>query len=238
MSGNPAPLVILTRPAAQSRDYGRELRRLFGARIRIVKAPLLRIEPTARSVDLSGVGRLLFTSGNGVRVFCDLSARRDIPALCVGDRTADLARASGMTAISAAGGAGDLVKLAGFATAGPDAACLHVRGEHSTGDIIGALRRAGLDARAAIVYRQAACELSTAATDALVSENRVILPLFSPRTAKVMTARTTGMAIQRTTAVCISSNVARALGAHGFQDVKIAKRPDAGSVSDEIEDLI
>ena len=238
MSGNPAPIVILTRPTAQSHAYGGELHRLFGDRIRVVHAPLMRIEPTTHTIDLTGVARILFTSGNAIRLFCDISETRDIPVLCVGDKTASVARAAGMAAESASGNASDLVALARAEMKQNDGDILHVRGEHAAGDVTAALNKAGLRARAKVIYRQVACDLPPDAINALKGDKRVILPVFSARTAKILVTQISDIELQGTTAVAISPNVAKALGACGFDDVKTAQDPDAFSVSTAIKDLL
>lgn len=66
-------------------------------------APVLAVE----TLDV-GLGQpfdaVIFTSRNGVMAFSGLSPRRDAPAWCVGDATADAARASGFDAIVSAEG--------------------------------------------------------------------------------------------------------------------------------------
>ncbi len=58
--------------------------------------PLLEVRPlTAEPLDLTGVGALAFTSNNGVRAFCALSAERQIRVFAVGAATAKAAWAAG-----------------------------------------------------------------------------------------------------------------------------------------------
>lgn len=65
------------------------------------------------------VTALAFTSIHGVQGFARLSARRDLPAYCVGARTAALARRMGFVAQSANGDAAALSALLAAHTSGP-----------------------------------------------------------------------------------------------------------------------
>jgi uroporphyrinogen-III synthase len=59
---------------------------------------------------------------------------------------------------------------------------LHVRGEHSRGDIAG---RLGEQIGEVVAYRQVSVPLSEKAREKLAGKHEVILPLFSPRTAQL-----------------------------------------------------
>ena len=103
--------VLLTRPERDSREIAAEL---AAHGVASVIWPLTRIERVARRVSLPDEAEaLLFTSGNGVRAFAEACARRDLPALCVGARTAALAREAGFVDVrSAEGDATALTRLA------------------------------------------------------------------------------------------------------------------------------
>lgn len=66
-------------------------------------APLLAVQPIDANLNLP-YDALIFTSRNGISAFASLSERRDLPAWCVGDATADAAKSHGFTQVISAGG--------------------------------------------------------------------------------------------------------------------------------------
>lgn len=63
---------------------------------------------------------------------------------------------------------------------------MHLHGEHTRGDVAARLRAAGLAVEARMVYRQVELPLSDTAHALLQGEAPVILPLFSPRSARLL----------------------------------------------------
>jgi uroporphyrinogen-III synthase len=77
-----------------------------------VVAPVLEVVPLP--ADFNGIrfDAVIFTGGNALDAFCRLSDRRDVTAWCVGDTTAEAARAQGFqTVMNAEGDAEALFKL-------------------------------------------------------------------------------------------------------------------------------
>jgi len=108
--------VTRTEPGAQ-----RTASRLRALGHDAIVAPVLayRAIPGA-ALDLTDAQALAFTSRNAVRIFADLSERRDLKAFVVGQGTADAAQALGFVdVLSADGDATDLVGL--IAQTGPGA---------------------------------------------------------------------------------------------------------------------
>ena len=62
----------------------------------------------------------------------------------------------------------------------------HIRGAHTVGQVADTLRAEGFACADLVAYDQVAVPLSEQARDALAGETPVILPLFSPRTAKLI----------------------------------------------------
>ncbi len=233
MAGNPGIHILLTRPRAHSTAFGDQLRHRFGTRIHVVLAPLLQITPISTALDLQDVAMLLFTSVNGVTGFAALCDRRDIPCLCVGQKTADVARAVGLTAVSAGGSANELLQLA-LAQTEPDGAFLYLRGRHAARDLVGDLVAAGLRARAAVVYDQQALPLTNAARALLDGKARVLLPLMSPRSAGLFASAAAGLDLGNTVAIAISEGAAKPLQGLGLAAIRVASRPTAAAVTQEI----
>lgn len=127
--------------------------RLAGLGYHPIIEPLFAIEPVP--VALPGFDALAFTSANGVRAFCRLSALRDAPVYCVGARTAEAAREAGFSNVmSADGDVGALVDLIAARLA-PGARLLHSGNEESRGDLAGELRARGHAAAFAATFRAA-----------------------------------------------------------------------------------
>jgi uroporphyrinogen-III synthase len=227
------PSLILTRPRPQAERFADDVRARFGARFDIVIAPVIEIVPVEATPDTSRYAALLFTSENGVRSFAARWGARDLPAYCVGARTAAAARAAGFAARSAGGDAAALARLV-VAELPAGARVLHLRGRHAAGDLAGRLRAAGIAADEAVIYDQAARAPSAEALAALGSDAPVLVPLFSPRSARLLAAALDGRARPAAGAValCLSPAVAAALPAGLFADQRIAASPDAGAMLD------
>jgi uroporphyrinogen-III synthase len=143
------PRIAITRALPDAERSAARLREL-GAKP--IVAPLLEIVPRAYSADMSGAQALLFTSANGVRAAQALRESA-LPVLAVGDATARTAIEAGFANVRSA--KGDVAALAAMAAATLDpkaGALVHVSGADVAGDLVGALRRAGFDARRVVVY--------------------------------------------------------------------------------------
>lgn len=166
-----APICLLTRPEAQSRAFAAEL---LG--IEVVIAPILRIAPVAFDPARAGEAPgFVFTSANAVSF---AGAARGRPALCVGAQTADAARAAGFAVVEGPGDAEGLLPL----LAGRED-WLHLHGRY----LARSLPVAGI-----AVYDQIAQPLNAAARAAIMGMQPLILPLFSPRSAMLLSQQTIG----------------------------------------------
>ncbi|RVT83426.1 hypothetical protein DXV76_14410 [Rhodobacteraceae bacterium CCMM004] len=178
----PRPLVLLTRPAAQSERFAEALRARIGGAADIVVAPVMKIvfRPAPPVPERA---TLVFTSENGVAAMPD-DALAGRALWAVGPRTAAALRARG---VRCRDGGGDAVALAqALVAARPAGPVLHLAGVHTAGDVAGTLRRAGIPAERHTVYDQVAEPLSAAGQAALAGIAPVILPLFSPRSARLL----------------------------------------------------
>lgn len=225
---------MLTRPRAQSDAYAAELGAAFGDRIKPVISPLLEIRDLPFQDDLDDARMLLFSSANGVRAFSRQCQRRDIPCLCVGEKTTGIARKLGFQAQSAGGSAPDLVALAKRQLRTETGAFVHIRGQSTRGNIARTLDKSGMNARDLIVYTQEAMELSDEAKYILTNGQHVLLPLFSPRTAEVFHLQSEAFDLCGVTAICISDNVRLALPKERFCRVLVAPEPTAAAITREI----
>lgn len=190
MADNAAPVFLLTRPRAQSERFAQQMRDVLGAQADIRIHSLQEIQALDVQVDLTGIAALAFTSENGARVFADQSTRRDLPAYCVGDRTAATATELGFAAFSAGGTVDDLADL--IVAAKPQGRVLHLQGKHKAGDLVAALTAQGVNAAGFEIYDQRALPVAPALHALLLGQGQVVAPIFSPRNAALFSQAVLG----------------------------------------------
>jgi len=202
-------------------------RDMLGAEQKIILSPLIEIKMLPVQRQLTQYRGLIFTSENGVRAFAQAYGKHNVPAYCVGERTADAARAAGLRAFSANGSADDLVTM--IKGADVKGVLLHVRGEHSRGDIAGRLDH---QIDELVAYRQVPVPLCEKAREIVAGKRRVILPLFSPRTAQLFFKH--DLQINAPLQVVAISNAVNEviLGTNPAEnvDIFIAEKPDAAAM--------
>ncbi len=228
--------ILITRPEEDARPLADALRTRG---IATVIEPLLAISTLPEAAaplaeDLANVQAILFTSANGVRAFADLSHRRDIGVLAVGDATADAARKAGFTAVESAGG--DVNALAQLARQRlkPDAGPLfHAAGSAVAGDLARLLAEGGFTLRRRMLYESKPANAFTPeARTALLTGEIDQVVLFSPRTAATFAtlAEAAALDCRRITALCLSPAVADAAGVLTWRAIRIADHPDLPSM--------
>lgn len=225
------PLILLTRPEAQSQRFADQL---GGALI----SPLMQPEFLSPALLVGDFVAVVLTSETGAEAAARISAAGvKLPrrAFCVGNRTAEAARAAGFVASSAGGAADDL--LAHIIGAMPDGPVLLLRGQDSAGDLQNRLISAGIETVSLILYRQIAQSLSAAAVAALQGDHPVILPVFSPRSARLLVAELRRIAAKAPIwLAALSPAVAEAFD---FPTVftEIAARPDSAAMLRAVQAL-
>ena len=234
----PLPHLLLTRPRAQADRFAAQLRARWPG-LPITIAPLIEIALLPPPPDLADAAAgLIFTSKNGVAGFAAGCARRDLPAWCVGPRTAQAAQAAGFDDLHVAGGDARAL-LALLLNAPPRGPLLHLRGQHAARAIADDLRAAGIAAAETIVYDQRARPLDPAARALLARPGAVIAPLFSPRSARLLAdALATPPLRARLHLVAISAAAAAPLRSAHAETLKIAATPDAGAMLAQIAHVI
>jgi len=168
---------------------------------------------------------LAFTSENGVAVAAPHLGGTGRRAWCVGDRTAAAARAAGFAAASAGGDAAALAALIGRAR--PAGEIVHLSGRHQRGDLVARLARAGLRARRVVVYDQVARPLPQPARAALAGGAPVLVPLFSPRSAALLSDAVAPGVRAPLLVAALSPAVAAAWDGPGQGALAVAERPEA-----------
>lgn len=178
----PAPIVIVTRPE----PAGTALVKALGDMgFRALSAPIMEIRASPFDADIPEATILILTSQTAQQVLAGagqpLKGRR---AYVVGAAGADMAARAGMQVLGSAATADALARR--VLADRPDAPLLHLRGAHSARDIADSLRQAGLNAAERVIYDQRPCSLSERAEQALSGRAPVILPAFSPRSARFL----------------------------------------------------
>ncbi len=228
--------ILITRPEEDARPLADALHQRG---IATLLEPLLAIRTLPEMAaplaeDLAGIQAILFTSANGVRAFADLSSRRDIGVLAVGDATAAAARAAGFSAVESAGG--DVNALADLArrrlkpAGGP---LFHAAGSAVAGDLARLLSEAGFTLRRRMLYESRPADAFTLESRAALLAGEIgQVVLFSPRTAATFVKLAQGAALdcRRMTALCLSPAVAEAAGALSWRAIRIAAHPDLSSM--------
>lgn len=172
MSSAKRPILLLTRPAADSRRFAALL-----PDWRAVISPILRIAAVDHDgAALHRAAGLVFTSAHAVAA---AGPGRGRLAICVGRRTAQVARAAGFDVRTGDGCAESLLPL----IAAAPVPLVHPHGRH--------LART-LPVPGMVVYDQQAQPLNAAARGTLVGRAPVVLPLFSPRSARLVADAVTG----------------------------------------------
>lgn len=174
------PTLLLIRPAKSAQRFARECAALWPA-LPIVQSPIMQIVHCGAPIQPQG--GVILSSANAVSQIAPVQARQ-IAAYCIGPRTARAAQAAGLDVALTAPDADALV--AALLANPPAVPMLHLRGEHSRGNICQRLMAGGLQCRETIVYRQVSQPLNDQARDVLAGATPVIAPLFSPRSAQLL----------------------------------------------------
>ncbi|GGX39648.1 uroporphyrinogen III methyltransferase [Tateyamaria omphalii] len=199
------------------------------ARVNPIYSPLLSIVPVSHSDPITDDETAIFTSSYGVLNAPKGAGRR---AYCIGTATTERAKQHGWLAQMAGHTADEVVATL---TEHPvDHKLVHIRGQHTRGNVVARLQAAGKRVRDCVVYEQLLLRLSDAARNAISREELTIVPLFSPRTAGQFASE-----VSRTTSihvVALSDSVAEA--AKPVHSSSVAVRPDATAMYEAIEQAI
>ena len=227
----PSPVLLLTRPQAQSDRFAQAARDKLGP-MRVIVSPLMKIHFLDAPLP---EGARVFTSQNGVQAHLRLAPAAGRTAWCVGAQTAQAARTAGFAARETEGDARALVAL--IVQDGATGPLVHVRGVHARGDVADRLNAAGIETSEVVLYDQIPCPLVDEAKVALSGSAPVFVPLFSPRSAQLFADAAAG-ARAPLHLVALSPAVAQALNNCPRASLDIAARPEAGAMLTALADRI
>lgn len=226
-----APIVLLTRPKEASDRFAARLAARW-PELEVVIAPLQEVRYLDWVQPKIKADALIFTSQNAVAAA--VRAGLQGPAYCVGNQTADLAAKAGFVAISAEGESQALVARIGLD--GPRAVW-HLRGRDAAGDVTSQLRKRGFAAFEAVVYEMVDCPADPKLLAHLKSDRPVLLPLFSPESARRAAAALQDIAAPLAV-LALSDAVARAARGINAGLRLVAKRPDADGMLEIVEEAL
>lgn len=167
----PRPILLLTRPGDDSERTAARI----GADV--IVAPILQIVPVDHDgAALARAPGLVFTSAHAV---ASAGPGRGRPAICVGERTGQVARDAGFAVIQGAGTADSLVPL----IAASPVPLVHPHGRHLA---------QRLAVPGVVVYDQRPQPLTARARAALMGARPVVVPVYSPRSARLLAGMAAG----------------------------------------------
>ena len=181
------PVVLLTRPLDGSERVAQQLAE-SGLPHRLVVSPILGIDLIPLSGLVDNDCTLILSSQHAASALKKSEQAIGQRAYCVGDATAEAAEAIGLKPISAQGTSTELAAL--IAADRPKTPLVWIRGETARPELPEALADLGISMSEQIGYRQIPQVLTEEATNALTDAKRVIIPLYSPRSAELVSAAT------------------------------------------------
>ena len=214
MDSTPAKL-LLTRPLPMSQAFLTDCEARIGHRLDAEISPLLRIEPVGELPDLDEFDTVIATSGHAVQRLGERLQDRRVAT--VGRKTAALA--ANLGAMATALGEDVETFLASRPNLGRAIFC---RGVHSRGNLADRLIAQGNLVTEAVIYDQVSQPLSASAKRLLTETRPVIAPVFSPRTAALLSVYPITAPLS---VIVISPATAEAWTGPG--DVRVAAQPDA-----------
>ncbi|MBL4768490.1 MAG: uroporphyrinogen-III synthase [Rhodobacteraceae bacterium] len=226
--------LLMTRPNAASVRFVGQLPDTVRAHLNVCYAPLIRIAPLVDQITLGNTSALIFTSANAVELASALVSDRTLPVFCVGTATTQAAKNAGWTAQFAGTTANALIKM--LTTLRPVGPMLHLCGVHTRGDIPKRLTTAGIKTTSLAIYDQITEPLTDQANAVLKGMFPVIVPLFSPRTARQFANLATIQAPIWLAA--LSKEVTKPLNSLDYQKILVCDQPDSASMCRTIERLV
>ncbi len=217
----------MTRPQDAARRFVAMLPTALTAGHQVIYSPLISMMPLGQGIDLGGSEAVIFTSANGVSVAAETLATTGMPAYCLGQRTTSKARDAGWKAEFCGKTADELVTE--LLQRRPAGRLLHLRGEHSRGNVAERLNTAGLICREQVIYSQPLLTLTAEALAVLSASGDIVVPLFSPRTARQFADLCPNDA--NIHLIAMSEAVAEPLKLLNYKDLNVCKEPDVQAMA-------
>ncbi len=228
--------VLITRPIDMALDFARMIAAQDSASFVAFVAPLTEIRPMHAVVDLSDVTALIFTSANAVRQFSLRWNGRGMAAYCVGQTTAAAASRANMRVVSAGRDVTHLEHL--IVKAAPKGRLVHLHGVHVSGDLKGNLLKRSIEVESVVIYDQITLPFEAWVDRKLEAGEIDVATFFSARAAQLFAGAGNNWDLGKSTAICLSANVAAKLSRLGFARIRTVDVPDSGTMLAELRRLV
>ena len=223
---HPQISLLLTRPLQGSRAFWEALDARSRTTLDLVISPLLEIKPLG--VEIPDANTVIFSSQNGVAHAPHGQGR---VAYCIGEITTAKAQHAGWDARCMGSDADGLV--AALFRENILTPLLHLSGRHTRGNIAGRLNAHGIQTGHLAIYDQKLCDLTEDAKTVLERENPVILPLFSPRTARQLKTQDTSRAPLHI--IALSPTIAQEVQSMPHASLEICKTPTRTAIYEAVQ---
>ena len=219
------PTLLLTRPQKDAQAFAQEVLSHQPA-AQILISPVLTITPIGTLPDLSAYAAGVFTSRHAVACFAHAHIPKKMTCFAVGEATAEAAKKLGFLVISSAGAAQDLILLVQkTGAAGP---LIHPHGQHARGQIATILTKKGIPCAECVIYDQIETPLSVQARALLTQPQALLVPVFSPRSARLL--QRDGPLPNGSEIIAISQTVAACFSTQPHIKTTVACHPNRGAM--------
>ena len=223
------PEIMLNRPKEAASEF-RGLIQEALPEARVIISPLIKIKFLSKLIDFTRFDTLIFTSVNGVHAIENQRVPRGKLCFAVGEKTAQAAEKIGFEALYSNGNYEDLVSM--ILSHPRSGKFLHVRGKYTRGDISRALSESGRPCEQLIAYHQKSVALTNQAKVSLKRDKPLILPIFSPRTARLLMKKI--LPNSHFHIIAMSNNIAKICKENGYANITTSKKPSAKSMLEEV----
>ncbi|MDG2190730.1 MAG: uroporphyrinogen-III synthase, partial [Paracoccaceae bacterium] len=219
------PTLLLTRPQKDAQAFAQEVLSHQPA-AQILISPVLTITPIGTLPDLSAYAAVVFTSRHAVACFAHAHIPKEIICFAVGEATAEAAKKLGFLVINSAGAAQNLILLVQkTGAAGP---LIHPHGQHARGQIATTLTKKGIPCAECVIYDQIETPLSIQARALLTQPQALLVPVFSPRSARLL--QRYGPLPNGSEIIAISQTVAACFSTQPHIKTTVACHPNRGAM--------
>lgn len=219
------PTLLLTRPQKDAQAFAQEVLSHQPA-AQILISPVLTITPIGTLPDLSAYAAVVFTSRHAVACFVHALIPKKMTCFAVGEATAEAAKKLGFSVINSAGAAQDLILLVQkTGAAGP---LIHPHGQHARGQIAATLTKKGIPCAECVIYDQIETPLSIQARALLTQPQALLVPVFSPRSARLL--QRYGPLPNGSEIIAISQTVAACFSTQPHIKTTVACHPNRGAM--------
>lgn len=228
MTNNPDQknvILLLTRPEGGNERFCLNIEHRLG-QCEILDSPLQKIEFLETLIEVKEESILIFTSINGLRASEKYNLRNK-KCFVVGENTRKIATSAGYEVLASSSDQENLLKL--IKLKNPTESMVHIRGKYVAGNLCDSLKNNGFSCFEITGYNQQPLKIKKQIFHKVKSGRPVILPIFSPRSAKLLLNELdlTGFHV-----AAMSEAVSKELGSVDLAELIISEKPDLTSMQE------